>query len=83
MLFDLKLNYLGCSPMLKKYFPDVTHVQVDKQIDPRGNKIIEKSVNWLKYSVMTGEKEPLYITQMGLRNLRYYSGFHIRTEALR
>jgi len=65
MLFDLKLNYLGCSPMLKKYFPDVTHVRVDKQIDPRGNKIIEKSVNWLKYSVMTGEKEPLYITQMG------------------
>ena len=65
MLFDLKLNYLGCSPMLKKYFPDVTHVRVDKQIDPRGNKIIEKSVNWLKYSVRTGEKEPLYITQMG------------------
>ena len=65
MLFDLKLNYLGCSPMLKKYFPDVTHVRVDKQIEPRGNKIIEKSVNWLKYSVGTGEKEPLYISQMG------------------
>lgn len=65
MLFDLKLNYLGCSPMLKRYFPNVTHVKVDKPIDPKGNKIIEKSVSWLKYSVLTGDKDPLYINQMG------------------
>lgn len=65
MIFDMKLNYLGCSPMLKKYFPGVTHVKVDKAIDPQGNKVIEKSVAWLKSSVITGMKEPLYITQEG------------------
>ena len=65
MIFDMKLNYLGCSPMLKQLFPDVTHVKVDKKIDPMGNKVIAKSVNWLNASVITGSKEPLYIVQNG------------------
>ena len=69
MVFDMKLNYLGCSPMLKKFFPDVTHVKVDRPIDPRGNKVIEKSVAWLTSCVITGIKEPLYIVQNG-RNLK-------------
>lgn len=65
MVFDMKLNYLGCSPMLKKHFPDVTHVKVDKQIDPQGNKVIAESVEWLNHCVNTGNKEPLYIVQNG------------------
>lgn len=65
MIFDMKLNYLGCSPMLKQLFPDVTHVKVDKKIDPMGNKVIAKSVNWLNAGVITGSKEPLYIVQNG------------------
>lgn len=65
MIFDMKLNYLGCSPMLKKYFPTVTHVKVDRPIDPQGNKVIEKSVAWLTSSVITGVKEPLYVTVDG------------------
>ncbi len=69
MVFDKKLNYLGCSPMLKKYFPDVTHVKVDKPIEPQGNEVIEKSVAWLTSSVITGIKEPLYIYQ-NERNLK-------------
>lgn len=69
MIFDKKLNYLGCSPMLKKYFPDVTHVKVDKPIEPQGNEVIEKSVAWLTSSVITGIKEPLYIYQ-NERNLK-------------
>ncbi len=69
MVFDRKLNYLGCSPMLKKYFPDVTHVKVDRPIDPRGNKVIEKSVAWLTSCVITGKREPLYIVQ-NERNLK-------------
>lgn len=65
MVFDMKLNYLGCSPMLKKHFPDVTHVKVDKPIDPKGNKVIAKSVDWLNACVITGSKDPLYIVQNG------------------
>ena len=69
MVFDMKLNYLGCSPMLKVHFPDVTHVKVDKPIDPQGNKVISKSVAWLTSSIITGSKEPLHIVQNG-RNLK-------------
>ncbi len=69
MVFDMKLNYLGCSPMLKVHFPDVTHVKVDKPIDPQGNMVIAKSVAWLTSSVITGSKDPLYIVQNG-RNLK-------------
>ncbi|MBP3579240.1 MAG: HD domain-containing protein [Lachnospiraceae bacterium] len=69
MVFDMKLNYLGCSPMLKVHFPDVTHVKVDKPIDPQGNMVIAKSVAWLTSSVITGSKEPLHIVQNG-RNLK-------------
>lgn len=69
MIFDMKLNYLGCSPMLKIHFPDVTHVKVDKPIDPQGNMVIAKSVAWLTSSVITGSKDPLYIVQNG-RNLK-------------
>ena len=50
---------------IKKYFPDITHVKVDKPIDPRGNKVIEKSVAWLTSCVITGIREPLYIVQNG------------------
>lgn len=69
MAFDMKLNYLGCSPVLKKYFPDVTHVKVDRPIDPKGNPVIAKSVNWLNSCIITGNKAPLYIEQNG-RNLK-------------
>jgi len=65
MIFDMKLNYLGCSPMLKKFFPEVNHVRVDKPIEPRGNKVIEKSVEWLTTCSITGAKDPLYIVQNG------------------
>lgn len=65
MVFDMKLNYLGCSPMLKKYFPDVTHVKVDKPIDPKGNKVIEKAVAWLTSCTITGIREPLYVNSGG------------------
>lgn len=65
MIFDNKLNYMGCSPMLKKYFPTVTHVKVDKPIDPQGNPLIEKAVEWLTSSVITGMKEPLYVNTEG------------------
>ncbi len=69
MIFDKKLNYLGCSPMLKVHFPDVTHVKVDRPIDPKGNKVIAKSVAWLTSCIITGSKEPLHIVQNG-RNLK-------------
>ena len=62
MIFDNKLNYLGCSPVLKKFFPNVTHVKVDKPIDPKGNKVIEKAVAWLTSCTITGIREPLYVT---------------------
>ena len=65
MIFDNKLNYLGCSPMLKKFFPTVTHVRVDKPIDPQGNKVIEKAVAWLTSSTITGIRDPLYVTNEG------------------
>ncbi|MBO5352100.1 MAG: HD domain-containing protein [Lachnospiraceae bacterium] len=65
MIFDLKLNYLGCSPMLKKYFPDITHVKVDRQIEAKGNKTIEKAVAWLTSCTITGIREPLYIKSKG------------------
>ena len=65
MIFDMKLNYLGCSPMLKKHFPDVTHVKVDRPIDPMGNAVMEKAVAWLNSSVVTGMKNPLYLNQNG------------------
>ena len=65
MVFDKKLNYLGGSPMLKKFFPDVTHVKVDRPIDPQGNKMIEKAVAWLKAGIITGMKDPLYVRQHG------------------
>ncbi len=65
MVFDLKLNYLGCSPMLKKFFPDITHVKVDRPIEPRGNKVIEKAVAWLTSSTITGIREPLYVNSKG------------------
>lgn len=65
MIFDKKLNYLGCNPMLKKYFPDVTHVKVDKPIEPNGDKVIAEAVAWLSSSIMTGSKEPLYIVRNG------------------
>lgn len=61
MVFDMKLNYLGCSPMLKRFFPDVTHVKVDRTIDPKGNKVIEKAVAWLTSCTITGVREPLYV----------------------
>jgi len=62
IIFDLKLNYLGGSPMLEKYFPDMTHVRVDSPIESNGNRILENCMTWLKSSIATGEKEPLYIT---------------------
>ena len=65
MVFDMKLNYLGCSPMLKKFFPTVKHVKVDKPIDPQGNKVIEKAVDWLTSCVITGIRDPLYVTTGG------------------
>ena len=65
MVFDKKLNYLGGSTMLKTFFPDVTHVKVDKPIDPQGNKMIEKAVAWLKAGIITGMKDPLYVNQQG------------------
>ena len=65
MIFDLKLNYLGCSSMLKKYFPDITHVKVDRQIEAKGNKTIEKAVAWLTSCTITGIREPLYIKSKG------------------
>ena len=65
MVFDMKLNYLGCSPMLKKFFPTVNHVKVDKPIDPQGNKVIEKAVAWLTSCVITGIRDPLYVTNDG------------------
>lgn len=65
MIFDKKLNYLGSSPMLKKHFPDVTHVKVDRPIESNGNKVIAKAVAWLSSCIMTGNKEPLYIVQNG------------------
>lgn len=65
MIFDKKLNYLGCSPMLKKHFPDVTHVKVDKPIESHGDKVIATSVAWLTSCIMTGSKEPLYIVRNG------------------
>lgn len=64
IIFDLKLNYLGGSPMLKEYFPDIIHVKVDKPIESCGSKSLESCMAWLKDSVMTGEKEPLYITHL-------------------
>lgn len=69
MIFDNKLNYFGCSPMLKKFFPDVTHVKVDRPIDPQGNKVIEKAVAWLTSSTITGIREPLYV-QVNGRDLK-------------
>lgn len=65
MIFDKKLNYLGCSPMLKKFFPTVTHVKVDRPIDPQGNPVIEKAVAWLTSCVITGIRDPLYVTTGG------------------
>ena len=65
MLFDEKLNYLGCSPSLKKYFPDITHVKVDKPIESLGNELIERAVQWLTNGVNSGSKEPLYIVRQG------------------
>lgn len=65
MIFDNKLNYLGCNPVLKKFFPAVTHVKVDKPIEPRGNKVIEKAVAWLTSCTITGVKDPLYVTTDG------------------
>ena len=65
MLFDKKLNYLGCSSSLKKYFPDVTHVKVDKPIEPMGNPLIEKAVTWLTESVTNDSKDPLFVVQNG------------------
>lgn len=65
MIFDNKLNYLGCSPMLKKFFPTVTHVKVDRPIDPQGNPVIEKAVAWLTSSTITDSRAPLYVTTGG------------------
>lgn len=48
MLFDKNLNYLGGSPTLKTYFPDVTHVKVDKPIEANGSQWIEKCLAWLQ-----------------------------------
>jgi len=64
MNFDMKLNYLGCSPMLKEYFPDITHVKVDRPIDPQGNPVIEKAVAWL-----AGDKIPLEARIMALADV--------------
>lgn len=69
MNFDNYQNYLGCTPMLKEYFPDITHVKVDQPIDPKGNPVIEKAVAWLQSSIITGAKEPLYI-HVGERDLK-------------
>ena len=63
MIFDRKLNYLGSSPMLKKYFPDANHVKVDKPIESNGDPVIAKCVAWLSSCIMTGNKEPLYIVR--------------------
>lgn len=65
MIFDLKLNYLGYSSVLKKFFPHVTHVRVDRPIDPQGDPTITKAVKWLKRSVETGSKDPLYVSSEG------------------
>ena len=64
MIFDLKLKYLGCSPMLEKFFPDVAHAKVDTAIESQGNKNIESFLSWLESSISTEKKDPLYITQM-------------------
>ena len=65
MIFDKKLNYLGSNPVLKIFFPEVTHVRVDKKIDPQGDPVIARSVKWLKHSVETGSKDPLYVSVNG------------------
>jgi len=65
MIFDTKLNYLGCNDVLKIFFPNVTHVRVDRKIDPKGDPMIVKAVSWLQYSIDTGTKEPLYVTSEG------------------
>ena len=65
MIFDLKLRYLGCSSVLKKFFPHVTHVRVDRPIDPQGDPTISKAVKWLKRSVENGTKDPLYVSSEG------------------
>jgi len=69
MNFDKNLNYLGCTPLLKEYFPDVTHIRVDQQIDPHGDAVIAKSVAWLQSSIITGNKDPLFI-HVGDRDLK-------------
>lgn len=65
MVFDMKLNYLGSSSMLKKLFPTVSHVRVDHPIVANGNPTIEKAVTWLTLSVASGNKEPLYVKASG------------------
>lgn len=65
MIFDLKLNYLGCNDVLKVFFPHVSHVRVDKKIDPKGDPVIAKAVKWLKHSVEAGTKDPLYVSVNG------------------
>lgn len=65
MIFDLKLNYLGGNSVLKSFFPNVTHIRVDRKIDPQGDPLIVRAVAWLQKSVETGSKEPLYVSTGG------------------
>lgn len=65
MIFDLKLNYLGCNDVLKVFFPHITHIRVDRKIDPNGNPMIARAVNWLRTSIESGTKEPLYVSSEG------------------
>lgn len=79
MMFDRKLNYLGCNETLKTFFPTVHHVRVDKKIDPKGDPQIVKAVAWLRHSVKSKEKTPLYVSSEG-RTLKctwttLYNGF--------
>jgi len=62
VIFDKKFNVLGGSSLTNKFFPDYIHVRVDSPIDPKGNPTMENALQWLETSVLTGNKNPLYIT---------------------
>ncbi|MBQ9764939.1 MAG: HD domain-containing protein [Lachnospiraceae bacterium] len=61
MIFDEKLNYLGCNPLIKNIFPEIAHVRVDKPIEPMDYSFIPKALEWLKECVETGKSEHLYL----------------------
>ena len=65
MIFDLKLHYLGCSPVLKTFFPEIIHQKIDKPLQSNENKRIENIIKWLTSCTITGSKEPLYVKEQG------------------